>query len=143
MIYFDYSANTPVDDVVLNSFVKATKKYTANPNSRHYLGKLAKEQIDTTSSYIADYFNCDTDSIIYTSSASESNNLVFKGIADKYRNKGNHIIISSMEHSSVVAPCNYLTSLGYNVSVISTNCSGIVDLDEFKNTVNYYLTNKR
>ncbi len=111
MIYFDYSANTPIDNAVLNTFIEATKKYTANPNSTHYLGKLAKQQIDNTSSYIASHFNCNADGVIYTSSASEANNLVFKGIADKYKDKGNHIIISAMEHSSIVAPCNYLLSL--------------------------------
>ncbi len=135
MIYFDYSANTPVDSTVLDTFVEATKKYTANPNSNHYLGKLAKKQIDKASVFIANYFNCDPTGIIYTSSATESNNLVIKGIADKYKHKGNHIIISAMEHSSIVAPCNYLSSLGYDVSVISTNKDGIVDLEELKNTI--------
>lgn len=136
MIYFDYSANTPVDNAVLDTFVNATQKYTANPNSNHYLGKFAKEQIDNTSSFIANYFNCNSNGIIYTSSATESNNLVIKGIADRYKNQGKHIIISAMEHSSIVAPCNYLSSLGYNISVLSTNSAGIVDLDELKNTIN-------
>lgn len=135
MIYFDYSANTPIDSNVLDIFVEATRKYTANANSNHSLGKLAKQQIDNCSSYIADYFNCNANGIIYTSSASESNNLVIKGIADKFKDKGNHIIISAMEHSSVIAPCNFLSSLGYNVSVISTNSQGIVDLDELKTAI--------
>ena len=135
MIYFDHSANTPVDNDVLNAFVEATKKYTANPNSSHHLGKLAKEQIDNTSAFIADYFNCNSDGIIYTNSATESNNLAIKGIADKYKNKGYHIIISAMEHSSIVAPCNFLSSFGFDVSVISTNKNGTVNLEELKNIV--------
>ncbi len=129
MIYLDYAANTPVDEEVLNSFVLATKKYIANPNSSHPLGKLAKEEIDKVSINIAKYFNTVKENVIYTSGSSESNNLVIKGIADMRKNLGNKIIISAVEHSSVVAPCNYLASLGYDVSVIPLAKDGMVDLD--------------
>ena len=129
MIYLDYAANTPVDEEVLDTFVLATKKYIANPNSSHPLGKLAKEEIDKVSEEIANYFNTNKESVIYTSGSSESNNLVIKGIAEARKNIGNKIIISALEHSSVVAPCNYLASLGYDVSVIPLNKEGLVDLD--------------
>ncbi len=136
MIYLDYAANTPVEEEVLDTFVNATRKYTANPNSSHYLGKLAKEQIDGSSTHIASYFNCQKESIIYTSDSSESNNLVIKGIAERNKNKGKHIIISAVEHSSIVAPCNYLSSLGYEISIIPLTKKGTVDLDNLKNTIN-------
>lgn len=129
MIYLDYAANTPVDDEVLLSFMEATRKYIANPNSSHPLGKLAKDEIDKISEKIAKYFHTNKESVIYTSGSSESNNLVIKGIADIRKNLGNKIIISAIEHSSVVAPCNYLASLGYDVSVIPLKKSGMVDLD--------------
>ena len=83
MIYLDYAANTPVDEEVLKTFIDATKKYTANPNSKHPLGKEAREKIDKSSEHIAKYFNCPKESVIYTSGSSESNNLVIKGIAEK------------------------------------------------------------
>ena len=136
MIYLDYAANTPVDDRVIDEFVRATKKYIANPNSSHLLGKEASIEIDECSSYLAHYFNCDSKGIIYTSGSSESNNLVIKGIASKYIGKNKNIIISSLEHSSVVAPCNYLTSLGFDVNVISVGKDGKIDLEELKNTIN-------
>ena len=128
MIYLDYAANTPVDEEVLDSFVKATRKYIANPNSSHPLGKLAKKEIDKVSDKIAKYFNATKESVIYTSGSSESNNLVIKGIADTRKHFGNKIIISAVEHSSVVAPCNYLASQGFDVSVIPLTKDGMVDL---------------
>lgn len=136
MIYLDYAANTPVDDKVLEEFVLATKKYIANPNSSHKLGVEAKEKIDECSVKIADYFNYTKDSVIYTSGSSEANNLVIKGIALRNKDKGKHIIISAVEHSSIVAPCNYLTDLGFDVSVIPLTKEGIIDLEVLKKTIN-------
>ena len=129
MIYLDYAANTPVDEEVLDTFVLATKKYIANPNSSHPLGKLAKEEIDKVSNEIASYFHTNKENVIYTSGSSESNNLVIKGICEMRKNLGNKIIISAVEHSSVVAPCNYLANIGYDVSVIPLTKEGIIDLD--------------
>lgn len=135
MIYLDYAANTPVSDEVLETFVTATKKYTANPNSSHKAGLLAREQIDLSSTHIAKYFNCPKESVIYTSGSSESNNLVIKGIAERYKDKGNHIIISPLEHSSIVAPCNYLSSHGYEVSILPLTKEGKIDLEVLKETI--------
>ena len=132
MVYLDYAANTPVDEEVLDVFVKATRKYIANPNSSHPLGKLAKEEIDKVSDSIAKYFKMDSKGVIYTSGSSESNNLVLKGIAEMRRSMGKKIIISSVEHSSIVAPCNYLASHGYDVSVIPLTKEGTIDLKELE-----------
>lgn len=135
MIYLDYAANTPVDEKVLKYFNDATITYTANPNSSHPLGKIAKLKIDETSDSIAKYFKCSKDGIIYTSGASESNNLIIKGICEKNKDKGNHIIISAMEHSSIVAPVNYLVSHGYDVDIIPLTKEGIVDLKVLKKKI--------
>ena len=135
MIYLDYAANTPVDENVLDSFIDATRKYIANPNSSHPLGILAKKEIDKVSEEIAKYFHTDKENVIYTSGSSESNNLVIKGIADMRKNLGNKIIISAVEHSSVVAPCNYLASQGYDVSVIPLTKDGMVDLNVLKKEI--------
>lgn len=135
MIYLDYAANTPVDEEVLKVFVDITRNFIANPNSSHDVGKLAKEQIDRASSKIASYFNCEKDNIIYTSGSSESNNLVIKGVALRNKEIGKHIIISAIEHSSVVAPCNFLSSLGYDISIIPLKNDGTIDLDILKQTI--------
>lgn len=135
LVYLDYAANTPVEKEVLKNFLEITNKYIANPNSTHKLGRIAKDEIDKSSINIAKYFDIDKDSIIYTSGSSESNNLVIKGIALRNKNIGKHIIISSLEHSSVVAPCNYLASLGYEISILSINKDGLVDLEELKSII--------
>lgn len=135
MIYLDYAANTPVEKDVLKDYVSATTKYIANPNSLHPLGIEAKEAIDESSNIISKYFDVKEESIIYTSGSSESNNLVIKGVAEMNKNKGKHIIISAIEHSSVIAPCNYLASKGFEVSVIPILKNGQIDLDELKNTI--------
>ena len=83
MIYLDYAANTPVDEEVLETFNYVTKNYIANPNSSHPLGIKAKELIDDSSLFVANYFNTDKENVIYTSGSSESNNLVIKGICEK------------------------------------------------------------
>jgi cysteine desulfurase len=136
MIYLDYAANTPVEEEVLDVYVKATRKYIANPNSSHPLGVEARKEIDECSKRIAKFFNTEKESVIYTSGSSESNNLVLKGIAEMNKNKGNKIIISAIEHSSIVAPCNYLAMHGYDVSVIPLTKDGMVDLDVLKKEMN-------
>lgn len=135
MIYLDYAANTPVEKDVLKDFVSTTTKYIANPNSTHPLGLEAKKIIDDSSKEIAKYFDIEPANIIYTSGSSESNNMVIKGIAEINKNKGKHIIISAIEHSSIIAPCNYLANKGYEISVIPILKNGQVNLNELKNTI--------
>lgn len=135
MIYLDYAANTPVEKEVLKTFLDSTIKYIANPNSSHPLGQLANKAIEEASENISKYFNCNKENIIYTSGASESNNLVIKGIAERNKKNGKHIIISPVEHSSIIAPCNFLASLGYEISILSLDDKGQVDLNELKNTI--------
>ena len=135
MIYLDYAANTPVEKDVLKEYVSATTKYIANPNSTHPLGLEAKKIIDDSTQKISKYFNIEPNNIIYTSGSSESNNLVIKGIAEINKNKGKHIIVSAIEHSSIIAPCNYLANKGYEISVIPILENGQIDLNELKNTI--------
>ena len=135
MIYLDYAANTPVEKDVLKEYVNATTKYIANPNSSHPLGIEAKKIIDDSSNVIASYFDINKENIIYTSGSSESNNLVIKGIAEMNKDKGKHIIISAIEHSSIIAPCNYLANKGYEISVIPILNNGEIDIEELKKTI--------
>ena len=135
MIYLDYAANAPVDTEVLEVFNEATTKYFANPNSTHKLGLEAKKAIDTASKNIANYLGVSEDEVIYTSGASESNNLVIQGICNRYKNRGKHIIISKLEHSSIVAPATYMQSLGFEVDLVNVNSDGIIDIEELKSLI--------
>ena len=135
MIYLDYAANAPVDKEVLDVFNEATIKYFANPNSTHKLGLEAKNAIDNASKNIAKYLGLPDDEIIFTSGASESNNLVIQGICNRYKSRGKHIIISKLEHSSIVAPASYMQSLGFDVDLVSVNKDGIIDIEELKSLI--------
>lgn len=135
MIYLDYAANSPVDKKVLDVFYKYSLEYNANPNSSHDLGKKTRKEIDNLTKKIADYFDVLPGEIIYTSGASESNNLAIKGICSKYKNKGKHIIISPLEHPSIIAPINIMQNEGYEVDILSLDDNGKIDLDNLKTLI--------
>ena len=125
MIYLDYSATTPVDKRVLDTFNKVCLDYPGNSNSLHSLGIKSKELEDYITNKIGDILKVKPTEIIYTSSSSEANNTAIKGICFKYKNRGKHIITTSLEHSSVIAPLNSkgLSSIisGYFISDIEVN----------------------
>jgi len=132
MIYLDYSATTPVDKRVLDTFNKVCLEYPGNSNSLHSLGVKSKELEDYATSEIAKMLKVKSSEIIYTSGASESNNLAIKGVCLKYQNRGKHIITTFLEHSSVIAPMNYLTKMGFEVDFVKITDEGIVDLEHLK-----------
>ena len=129
MIYLDYAANSKVDKEVLDTFYNITDKYFANPNSNHKLGRIVKELIDKTTKEIADKLNILPEEIIYTSGATECNNLVVKGICERYKNNGKHIILSSLEHSSLIAPATIMQDKGFDVDLIPVRKDGIIDIN--------------
>lgn len=108
MIYLDYSATTPVSEEVLDTFVKVSKNYIGNPNSLHKLGVESKRLIEASTEQIASLLGVKEKEIIYTSGATEANNLAIKGVCEKYQNRGRHMITTRLEHSSVTAPISYL-----------------------------------
>lgn len=132
MVYLDYSATTPVNEEVLNSFVETSKKYIGNPNSLHKLGVDASHLINMASEQIKKIFNLSDVDVIYTSGATEANNLVLKGVADKYKNRGKHIITTELEHSSINSPLKYLKDNGFEISYVKIDSNGLVDIDDLK-----------
>lgn len=135
MVYLDYAANTPVDKEVLDLFYQVTLKYFANPNSQHKLGRQAKQLIDLATSNIANKLDVMFEEIIYTSGATESNNLALKGVCEQYKNYGKHIIISSLEHNSLVSSALALQEEGFEVEVLPVLESGIVDLKKLETII--------
>jgi cysteine desulfurase len=135
MVYLDYSATTPVNEEVLESFNKATRSYIGNPNSIHRLGIEAKEMIDKATEQIAHILKVKESEVIYTSGASESNNLAIKGIAFKYQNRGKHIITTMLEHSSIIGPLSYLQGQGFKVDFVNILENGQVDIDHLKSLI--------
>lgn len=131
-IYLDYMANTPVDKIIIKEFNKAYEKFYANPNSLHNAGYLAKEQLEKTTQNILNLFNLKDYELIYTSGASESNNLAIKGIARSYRQEGKHIISTYLEHSSLSASLTFLQQQGYEIELVNIDRNGLVDLEHLQ-----------
>ena len=135
MIYLDYSATTPVNKEVLDTFNKSALEFIGNPNSLHKLGVKSKNLIDSATKQIADLLKVKEEEIIYTSGASESNNLAIKGICLKYQNRGKHIITTNLEHSSIYGPISYLRKQGFTVDFVPLDKDGMVDIEELKKLI--------
>lgn len=132
MIYLDYSATTPVDKRVLNTFNKVCLEYPGNSNSLHKLGNEAKELEEYSTRKIGELLGLKNSEIIYTSGASESNNHIIKGVAFKYQNRGKHIISTYLEHQSVLSTLNYLSNQGFIIDYVKIKDDGRVDLEHLK-----------
>lgn len=137
-IYLDYAATTPLDPKVL----KEMKKYLTidgifgNSASRsHQFGWNAEEAVDIARNEIADFIGADSREIIFTSGATESNNLAIKGIYNFYKGKKNHIITSKIEHKSVLDSCRYLENQGCEVTYLTPKKNGIIDIKKIKKTI--------
>ena len=132
MIYLDYSATTPVDKRVLNTFQKVCLQYPGNTNSLHKLGMQALELEEYATDEIKKMLDIMDMDLIYTSGASESNNHAIKGICSKYHQRGKHIITTYLEHSSVLATIDYMTHFGFSVDYVKLDDDGRVDLEHLK-----------
>lgn len=132
MIYLDYAADTPACHEVLEAFTQASHTYFANPNANHTLGKKAKLCLEENTNEIATMFKVKPEEIIYTSGATESNNLAIKGIAEHYGRKGKHLITTYLEHSSVTGPMSYLQEKGYEIDFVDILPNGEVDLEHLQ-----------
>ena len=135
MIYLDYSATTPVTYDVLESYNKATREFMGNANSIHSLGVKSKVLLNSATKQICELFNIEEKELIYTSGATESNNMAIKGVAYAYANRGKHIIVSKLEHPSVYAVVGYLETLGYEISYVNNDQDGMIDFDDLKGLI--------
>lgn len=132
MVYLDYSATTPVNKEVLETFNKCCLDFLGNSNSLHKLGVRCNKLINEATIQIASLFNVLPSGIIYTSGSTESNNTALIGVALRNKNKGNKIITTKYEHSSVIESLNYLKTLGFVIEYVKTDLFGRVDLNNLK-----------
>ncbi|TNZ31212.1 IscS subfamily cysteine desulfurase [Vibrio parahaemolyticus] len=134
-IYLDYSATCPVDPRVAEKMVQyMTMDGTfGNPASRsHRYGWQAEEAVDTAREQIADLLNADPREIVFTSGATESDNLAIKGAAHFYSKKGKHVITCKTEHKAVLDPCRQLEREGFEVTYLEPESNGLIDLEKLK-----------
>ena len=132
MIYLDYAANSPICKSALETLYDMSVSYIGNPNSNHKEGKRARVRLMQATESIAEILHVKTEEIIYTSGASEANNLAIKGIANQYKRNGKHMITTYVEHSSLLGAIMGLTNLGYEIDFVDLDENGQVDLNHLK-----------
>ncbi|MGB8453154.1 MAG: cysteine desulfurase family protein [Anaerocolumna sp.] len=135
MVYLDYAANTPVDKAVLDTFYDISLEYIGNPNSPHALGDKARVRMERSTRQIAGLLGAKENEVIYTSGASESNNMAIKGLANRYKRYGKHIITTYLEHASVTGPVTALQNDGFEVDFVNLTESGQVDLEHLNELI--------
>ena len=132
-IYFDYAATTPVDPRVAQKMSEClmTEGNFGNPASRsHKFGWEAEEAVEVARRQVADLVNCDPREIVWTSGATESDNLAIKGVAQFYKKKGKHLITSKIEHKAVLDTCRHLERDGFEVTYLEPGEDGLVRADQ-------------
>ena len=130
-IYLDHNATTPVDRRVFEAMRPYFCEVFGNAASRsHSFGQLAANAVDVGREQVAALLHCDASEIIFTSGATESNNLAIKGVASMYASKGRHIITQLTEHKAVLDPCKRLASQGYEVTFVGVDKTGRVSMEE-------------
>ncbi|AAU03946.1 IscS subfamily cysteine desulfurase [Rickettsia typhi] len=135
-IYMDYQSTTPIDPRVMEAMLPYFTTKFGNPHSRsHSFGWEAENAVENARSMIAKLIGADSKEIIFTSGATESNNLVIKGIAKFYGNKKNHIITLVSEHKCVLNACRYLEQEGIKITYLPIKPNGIIDLEILKNAI--------
>lgn len=132
MIYFDNSATTKPYEEVLEAFVKTSQVFYANPSSLHRLGGQVEKLISQARQQVADIFSVKANEIYFTSGGTEGNNLAIKGTALQYHSRGNHIITTSIEHSSVYETCKQLEELGFTITYLPVNQQGQIHIEDLK-----------
>ncbi|AWI13128.1 Cysteine desulfurase [Caldibacillus thermoamylovorans] len=132
MIYFDNSATTKPKKEVLDTFYKVAENYFGNPSSVHHLGLQAENLLSQARNQIATLLKTDEQEIIFTSGGTEGNNFIIKGVAEKYRNRGHHMITTMIEHPSVLNTCIQLENNGFDVTYLPVDETGRVRVEDVK-----------
>ena len=132
MIYLDNSATTKVLPEIMDTFIAVNEKYWANPSSIHEFGHNTNELLQTAREQVAEILHTSSSKIYFTSGGTESNNLAIFGLANQYKFRGKHILVSQIEHPSVLEAAKQLNTLGFEVEFIPVDSTGIIDLVELQ-----------
>ena len=136
LIYLDNAATTKVNDEVLSSFEKAKKQYFANPSSIHTPGQEANRLLEKAREQILSTLGVNNDELIFTSGATEANNLAIKGYALRYQNRGKHIITTNIEHPSVLEAVKQLEEhFGFEVTYLPVNKDGVIEVNDLAKSI--------
>ncbi len=134
-IYLDYNATTPIAKEVADEMAPYLFEHFGNPSSSHAYGTKTKRSIESARKQVASLINCSTHEVIFTSGGTESNNYAIKGVAMAYRERGNHIITSAIEHPAVSEVCNWLKEQGYRITVLPVDEYGSVSPNDLRDAI--------
>jgi cysteine desulfurase len=134
-IYLDYNSTTPIDPRVLEAMLPFLKDNFANSSSTHHFGHSINEKVKQARGQIADFINAEPNELIFTSGATEAINIALKGVAESYSIKGTHIITVSTEHKAVLDTCKDLERKGFEVTYLTVQPNGLIDLSELQKAI--------
>lgn len=134
-VYMDYSATTYVKPEVLEEMLPYFTNKFGNPSSFYGISRETKMAVDKARGQVAQALNADLNEIYFTGGGSEADNWAIKGIASAYKNKGNHIITTKIEHHAVLHTCQYLEKQGFEVTYLDVDEEGFINLEELKNAI--------
>ena len=135
MTYLDYSSTTPMSFDAIDTYVKVSKEYIGSISSNNTVGIKVKDMLKSTTKEISDMFNILDSEIIYTNGATEANNMALIGASLANRKNGKHIIVSRLEHQSIYTICEYLETLGFEISYVKNDEEGLVSFEDLKNLI--------
>ena len=133
--YFDNAATTKIKPQVLKEMLPYLTEEYGNPSSLYSLGRNAKKAIEKSRKQVANLIGADKNEIYFTSCGSESDNTAIKGIATRYKQKGNHIITTKIEHHAILESCKAMEKQGFDITYLNVNKDGIVNLEELENAI--------
>jgi cysteine desulfurase len=134
-IYLDYNATTPIAPEVARAMMPIIEEEFGNPSSGYNLGQKAKEKLEEAREDVANLIGCKSSEILFTSGGSESNNMAIKGISYVLKERGNHVITSSIEHPAVLNTCRFLMKNGFDVTFLPVDSYGRVDPESVEKAV--------
>lgn len=134
-IYLDYNATTPIDKEVANEMILTIQNHFGNPSSSYEIGRNSKKAIENARKQVANLINAQPEEIVFTSCATESNNIAIQGIAFANQAKGKHIITSAIEHPAVIEVCKYLELTGFEVSYLPVDTKGRINPQDVEKAI--------
>lgn len=133
--YFDNAATTKIKPEVLNEMMPYLTEEYGNPSSLYSIGRSAKRAVERARTQVANLINANRNEIYFTGCGTESDNTALKGIASRYKEKGNHIITSKIEHNAILESCKILEKKGFKITYLNVDKNGIINIQELENAI--------